>query len=333
MIYGSDCSDHDGAGQTCSGSQQVAAIRRLAPDDAGVRRMLSLNAARVMKIQQSAAKSRSVTFSYPGSIVYGSKEVRIMKRGITSLGFVTLTSCVLLGQEVTPLAFDVASVKPNRTLSRHTDVDQDGGLLRMMNVTLKSCIRLAYSVADGQINGPGWLDTERYDIVAKAAADARQDQHRLRLQALLADRFKLALRRETREASVYVLLVAKNGSMIKKEPGEPGDGGTTSKRGHVTAKAVSMAELAEFLAGPRAALGRPVVDKTGLEGVFSFTLDWTPEDNPGVANPGPASPGDVDPAPSIFRAVQEQLGLKLEGRKAPVEMLIIDHAEKIPTGN
>jgi uncharacterized protein (TIGR03435 family) len=140
----------------------------------------------------------------------------------------------------------------------------------------------------------------------------------------LAERFKLAVHRETRETSVYALVVAKNGPKIKKEePVDDGDGDLGSSRGHVTAKAVSMNHLATFLAGPRAALGRVVVNQTGLGGVYSFTLDWTPEDSDSKA---PAHP----PLPT---ALQEQLGLKVEARKAPVEILVIDHVEKIPVEN
>jgi uncharacterized protein (TIGR03435 family) len=248
-----------------------------------------------------------------------------MKYALASLGFAALASCVLLSQDVSPLAFDVASVKPNRTGESSTHIGHDGGTLTVTNATLKYCILRAYGIGDAQVSGPAWLDTERYDIVAKAAADAANDRHPLRLRTLLAERFKLAVHRETKEASVYALVVARNGPKIKKEEsGDAGDGDMASNRGHVTAKAVSMNHLAAFLAGPRADLGRVVINQTGLDGQYSFTLDWTPEG----ANPsGPDSP------PPILAALQEQLGLKMETRKAPVEILFIDRVEKIPTEN
>jgi uncharacterized protein (TIGR03435 family) len=246
-----------------------------------------------------------------------------MKYAFASLGFAALASYAQLAQDAAPLAFDVASVKPNRTGESSTHIGHVGGTLTVTNATLKYCILRAYGIADAQVSGPAWLDTERYDIVAKAAADATNDQHPLRLRALLAERFRLAVHCETKEASVYALVVAKNGPKIKKEFGE-GDGDIASNRGHVTAKAVSMNHLATFLAGPRAALGLVVNNQTGLDGLYSFTLDWTPE---GINPSGPDSP------PPIMTALQEQLGLKLETRKALVEILFIDHVEKVPTEN
>ena len=141
------------------------------------------------------------------------------------------------------------------------------------------------------------------------------------MRTLLIERFKLAVHGGTKEFPIYVLVVAKNGPKLKKA--DHGGDDMSSKRGHVTARSVSMARLADFLARPRTGLGRPVVDKTGLDGVFDFTLDWTPD-----------SDAQTSEAPlSIFVALQEQLGLKLETQKGPVEVLIVDHVEKIPVEN
>jgi uncharacterized protein (TIGR03435 family) len=220
----------------------------------------------------------------------------------------------LLGQ-----TFEVASVKPNPSGSGHSDVDVDGNLLRMNNVTLKACIAWAYRATDSEISGPDWLNSERFDLVAKAESGKPKPEM---LAAVLAERFKLAVHRETRELTVYALVAAKNGPKIK--PVDPGEGDTTSRRGHVTITRTSMHGLARFLAGPNVRLGRPVVDKTGLDGVYSFDLEWTPE---GRTEPEAGAP------PSIFVALQEQLGLKLEAQKAPVDILVVDHAEKVPTEN
>jgi uncharacterized protein (TIGR03435 family) len=211
--------------------------------------------------------------------------------------------------------FEVASVKPNPTGGGHSDTDVDGNLLRMKNVTLKACICWAFRVTDAEILGPPWLESERFDIVAKAESGAPQPKM---MEALLADRFKLAVHRETKELTVYALVVAKSGPKLKKA--DPGPGGTTSRRGHLTAQEVSMDRLARFLGGPNAKLGRPVVDQTGLDGVYNFDLDWTPENSD-------------DAHPNIFIALQEQLGLKLEARKAPVAVLVVDHLEKAPSEN
>lgn len=227
---------------------------------------------------------------------------------------VAFLSSALFGQ-----TFEVASVKPNDSGSGHSDVDVDGNLLRMKNVTLKACIVWAFRTTDAQVSGPSWLESERFDITAKTESGNPEPQM---LQAVLAERFKLAAHRETKEQTLYELVVAKNGPKLKKS--DPGEDDTTSRRGHLTATRVSMPRLALFLAGPNIRLGRPVVDKTGLDGVFDFTLDWTLDSD---AEKSPDHP------PSIFVALQEQLGLKLEARKGPVEVLIVDHVEKLPTEN
>jgi uncharacterized protein (TIGR03435 family) len=278
-----------------------------------------------MRASRPALGAAIVTFSLLRGTISGLWERPKMKCALRSFGFAALASCALLAQDAEPPAFDVASVKPNRTGNSNTHIGHDGGTLTMTNATLKYCILRAYGVADAQVSGPAWLDTERYDIVAKAAADAISDQHPLRLRALLAERFKLAVHRETKEASVYALVVAKNGpKLTKEEAGDSREGDVASGPGHVTAKAVSMNHLAVFLAGPRAALGRVVVNQTGLDGVYSFNLDWTPDGG---------NPSAPDSPPPILAALQEQLGLKVEMRKAPVEMLFVDHVEKIPTEN
>ena len=241
--------------------------------------------------------------------------------------------CPVLAQRQAPaLSFDVASVKPNASGDSHAHVGHKGGTFEMTNVTLKSCITVAYGVADAQVAGPAWLESERYDIVAKSSSDAGDDRHTLRLRTLLADRFKLAVHRETRDASVYELVAARNGPKLKPDPSGEGDDSMSSQRGHLTARGVTMARLAGFRGSPRAALDHLVLDKTGIEGVFSFTLDWTPDDSPAASSPqGP--PKRSEKWPSLLSALQEQLGLKLEARRAPVESIVIDHVEKIPTEN
>jgi uncharacterized protein (TIGR03435 family) len=227
---------------------------------------------------------------------------------------IALLSSALFGQ-----TFEVASVKPNPSGSGHSDTDVDGNLLRMNNVTLKACITWAFRMTDSQVYGPEWLASERFNIVAKAESGKPQPEM---LASVLAERFKLAAHRETKELTLYALVVTKNGPKLKKV--DPGEDDTTSRRGHLTATRVSMGGLARFLAGPNVRLGRPVVDKTGLDGVFDFNLDWSPEGSTEKA---------ADALPSIFIALQEQLGLKLESQKGPVEVLVVDHVEKVPTEN
>ncbi len=142
------------------------------------------------------------------------------------------------------------------------------------------------------------------------------------LQALLAERFKLTLHRETKELPMYVLVVAKNGPKFKTTESETGISSNSSRtHWHVTAKG-TMRRFAEFLSEEA---GRPVVDQTGLSGSYELTLDWTPDDAP-AAN-------DSAAGPSLFTALQEQLGLKLDATKGPVEILVIDRANRTPTEN
>jgi len=199
---------------------------------------------------------------------------------------------VLLAQDAEPLAFDVASVKPNQSGDGGTHISHDGGTLMITNATLKYCILRAYSLADAQVAGPAWLDSERYDIMAKAAADADNDQHRLRLRTLLAERFHLTFHRETKEIPVYALVVAKDGPKLKKPESASSDGGNmASSPGRVTGTGVSIDRLAAFLGEPRAALGRMVVYQTGLAGAYSFTLNWTPDGvNPSGRDAAPPIP-------------------------------------------
>jgi uncharacterized protein (TIGR03435 family) len=233
------------------------------------------------------------------------------------------------------VAFEVASIKRSQPTGRGTGVGTDPGRLTIRNASLQFCIGWAYAVEDYQIAGPGWLDSEHFDIVAKAERGALEDRLRLMLRTLLTDRFKLALHRETKELSVYALTVVKEGAKIHAVKAD-GKSRTGGGRGHLIGQKISMPEFADLLtmAGQRE-LGRPVIDKTGLKGVFDIALNWTPEN--------PRSAGGNDPVarttaentlrPDIFGALQQQLGLRLESQKGPVEILVIDRAEKVPTEN
>lgn len=217
--------------------------------------------------------------------------------------------------------FDVASIKPAPPqppgqTSTQMDVTTDAtrnGILRYSNVTLKEVLGEAYQVKQYQIaGGPGWLDSERFDITATIPAGARREVPKM-LQTLAAERFGLSLHRETRELPVYVLQVGKNGSKLKPAKSATGiSRDTDGTHSHLTAETT----MAAFVDSLSQRLDRPVLDETGLTGAFEITLDW-------------ASDSGGDPVgPSIFTAVQEQLGLKLESRRSGVEILVIDHADK-----
>ncbi len=232
--------------------------------------------------------------------------------------------------------FEVATIKPNRSPDPNNDkgywraVKGDEVKITMRNGNLLAFIEEAYGVKPYQITGPDWLKSERFDIVA-IASHVRKDQLRPMLQALLKDRFKLEVHRESKVLPVYALIQGKSGAKIQAVKPD-GESGIWDGTGKLTAKKVTMGHFAETLSSQ---MDRPVVDTTGMEGVFDFTLEYTKQDVQPKFNAdgvGTTAP-DLGAGPSIFSALQDQLGLKLESRKAPVEMLVIDHAEKEPTEN
>jgi len=223
-------------------------------------------------------------------------------------------------------AFEVASVKPSRSIVGHDGaITIEPGKLTVRNATLKRLIFEAYHVPYSQITGgPPWLDSNEYDIDAKAAGPANAEQLKLMLRTLLTDRFKLAVRSETRERRVYALMVGKDGPRLRGSAG--GDHpfrfhGDLSQFADILAIKLTIPFLSDPTT-PSHARGDPipVVNKTGIEGVYDIRLDL-----------------NQDPGADAFtvwqRALQEQLGLKLESQRAPVEILIIDHVEKVPTEN
>jgi uncharacterized protein (TIGR03435 family) len=216
------------------------------------------------------------------------------------------------------ISFDVASVKPSNPNAVGSNSDSDPGRITMQNVTLKRCIMRAYEVPEIQITGgPKWLDESRFDIEARAGYPAQYAELNQMLQTLLAERFRLKLHHETRSLQGYAIVLAKDGLKMKRSaPGTRGH--TNDNPGSVVSKATSISRLALKLSN---LLKIPVVDETGVSGSFDFTLRWIPD---GAADP--------TAGPSLFTAIQEQLGLRLEGRKVPVDMLVVDSAEP-PSAN
>ncbi|MGA8593908.1 MAG: M56 and DUF3738 domain-containing protein [Bryobacteraceae bacterium] len=227
-------------------------------------------------------------------------------------------------------SFEVASIKPNKSGSFHSHLSDTDGRLTANNVSLRDYIERAFAVRAYQISGPEWLKSARYDIAAKPESRVNDEQFREMMQALLADRFKLVVHREQKIFPVYALVVAKNGPQLESVQSS-GHSSANTNRGHLTVQGMSMAQFAEVLSRQT---DRPVVDATGLKGAYNFKLEWTPDDKqsnrPEQADEAVTKASD---APSIFTAVEEQLGLKLEPRKAPAEILVIDHVEKVPTEN
>jgi uncharacterized protein (TIGR03435 family) len=234
------------------------------------------------------------------------------------------------------LEFEVASVKPSGPSGEQFRIGSwPGGRFTATDANLKRLIQTAYDVRSHQISGgPNWLESAKFDIEAKADAatpippgSAGAQQIRSMVQSLLEERFKLSVHRETREEQVYELVVAKGGAKLTQATESLNASQTGLRiagRGRLIGIAAPLPILINVLSEQ---MGRLVTDKTGLMGRYDFTLEWTPDpvELPGIGDSGPPPPAD---RPSLFTAIQEQLGLKLESTKGPVEILVIDHAEK-----
>jgi uncharacterized protein (TIGR03435 family) len=307
-------------------------------------------------------------------------------------------------QPAAPLTFEVATVKaaappePGQRMMMGIGGgpgSRDPGQITANGTTLKMLLMTAYDVKPYQINGPAWLDSERYDIIAKVPAGTTKDQAKVMWQNLLADRFGLTLHRESKIFPVEEMQIARGGPKLKEttfkettsdpntpesqppvgaivtgpgragQPGLPftppkidkngvpelpGPGlmmmmtmGPAGPAAHMVGKAQTTTQLAGMVGNE---LDRPVVDKTGLTGKYDFVLEFAPDPGrfkmlpgPGLAGPGLSGPGAdaanaTDPSGlTIVGALQQQLGLRLVSTKAPLDILIIDHAEKVPTEN
>ncbi len=231
------------------------------------------------------------------------------------------------------LAFDAASIKPTPPDVQGTTMRGDRGRIVYNGATLRNCIINAYELRDYQLSGPEWINSARFDIVATLPPNADRSQAPQMLQTLLKERFKLEVHRETREFSVYALTVGKNGPKFRESASTEDGSSTKSGRGHMEAQRIKMSGLAASLSYWA---GRPVVDMTGLNGRYDLTLDFVPD--PALSMKGTfaekeAERTDRPEGPSIFTAVMEQLGLRLEPRKAPIEVLVVDRMERTPTEN
>jgi uncharacterized protein (TIGR03435 family) len=256
-------------------------------------------------------------------------------------------------------SFEVASIRPNRPGDNHYFIWFTPATFTTSS-TLKRLIAFAYNTNDFQISGgPGWINSETYEVdgkvpdslveeLQKLPFNLRREKMNSMIQSLLAERFKLKVSHDTKKLPVYALLVAKNGPKLQEaKPGEaypngghPGSG--TDNAGRIEGRAIPISaprgmSLAWLLTSE---LARPVRDQTGLKGIYDVTLRWTPDPSLGAMAMGPegGKPANDNPpppessGPSIFTALEEQLGLKLESTKGPVEIIVVDHVEH-PSGN
>jgi uncharacterized protein (TIGR03435 family) len=237
---------------------------------------------------------------------------------------------ILLSTPAFAQQFEVASIKPNHLgtaggeNSPREKITTNPGALIMTNVTLQTAIKWAYSLRDFQISGaPSWLATEHYDIAARAPSG---DQHEM-LRSLLNDRFKLTAHLEKKDRSAYALVLAKGAGKLHPSSSD-GDCSLTPSGGELVFRNCSMQDLADKLANRPFKLDLPVLDRTGLEGPFDFALKLAANDNELKH-----TLEGMEQGPSILIYFQNQLGLKLESRKASVDVLVIESVQKLPTEN
>ncbi len=247
---------------------------------------------------------------------------------------------------------------------------RDPGQISYANVTIRMMITNAYNIKSFQLTAPGTLDDLHFDVLAKVSKGATKEDARVMLQNLLIDRFGMKVHHETKEMQAFALMAARGGVKLKPSaeapppeadgkglviPGPPKmdkNGFPTIPAGgrgmmamfvngqmHVSAAQETISQICDFLSNQ---LGRPVVDQTGLAGKYDFNLEFAPENMPqlppgggaGMGRGDAASPAvSNDPAPTLIGALQDQLGLKLEAKKLPVDIVIVDHIEKTPTEN
>jgi uncharacterized protein (TIGR03435 family) len=244
--------------------------------------------------------------------------------------------------------FEVISIKPSPAGDVRVSMGVPPGRFVTIGFTTKRLIEFAYNLKDDRLSGgPSWINSERYDIDAKESdqaaeamqklpLDQRVERIRLMVQSLLADRFKLRVNRQTKELPIYVLVVAKNGPKLTPTPqGAPKDPDIAGGRGQFTGTAVPMNVLAYSLAQLPEIDGHVVLDQTALKGNYDFALQWTPDNTPAFSGGGPgdtsrsaSAPPSDSSAPSLFTALQEQLGLRLESQKGPVDVFVIDQIEE-----
>jgi uncharacterized protein (TIGR03435 family) len=253
--------------------------------------------------------------------------------------FPLIAAGVAYGQPATtPASFEVASVKVSQVPGVGEGRGRGGlktspGSVTIQNMPLLAIVRWAYDVKEYQVDGPHWTENQGYDIFAKAAGPAKDPELQAMMRTLLAERFKLVIHREIRELPIYEMTIGRGGHKLKPSvsEGEPSIAGGRGGRMVVNAERVSAGQFADVLSQP---LNRPVLDKTGLKGGFDFTIDlmrYIPLDTSG--KPSIESTTEMDRDAIIITAVQEQLGLKLAPKRGPIEVILIDSADKIPAEN
>lgn len=263
-----------------------------------------------------------------------------MRMIVAGIGAAVLTSCGLFGQTVPgPPAFEVASIRPAPPITadswRSVGVRVDGARAEFVHVSLADLIARAYGVKPFQVSGPDWMKAALFDIVAKLPEGASPDQVPEMMQTLLAERFKLTLHRDNKEFPVYALIVGKDGPKLTARPTDS----DPAVRNNV--RPMTLDRYAQFVA---LAADRPVIDETQLKGEYMLPLEPISREvgqqiiaraRAASAAAGDGAPPDaaLDPSGAGVFAIVQGFGLKLDPRKLSLPLLMIDHIDKVPTGN
>jgi uncharacterized protein (TIGR03435 family) len=251
-----------------------------------------------------------------------------MKRVVPALSAALACAFLAVPAIAQQPAFAVASIRPSAAdvkFEHDGSTETTSGTLRMQDVSVQTCIKWAYGVQDSQISGPAWMDSDKFDITAKADGPTPDDQMKRMMQTLLADRFKLSFHHQDKELKAFVLTVAKGGTKVHPAANPDAKPFRQNSVNGTVVKSMTIQEFGDFLSQP---LQMPVVDETGLKGKYDFELDFT------SYLPDPHSMSDTRPdANSIIMAAMEgELGIKMEVRKTPVDVMVIEHVEK-PSAN
>jgi uncharacterized protein (TIGR03435 family) len=224
------------------------------------------------------------------------------------------------------IAFEVATVKPasgNPHLSNYPRLHN--GTLAAENVSLKTLLSAAFGLSSNRIDGPEWIDVEKFDLTGKAPHDVPDTELMPMLKALLQERFKIAVHREQKEMATFDMVIAKSGLKLKLfDPAKPMVPPPHNNGGALYIGAATMSQLAD---GIGSIVGRPVVDRTGIAGRYSFLLQYASPSRSATET------AEVSNLPDVLTAIPEQLGLKLEAKKQQMEILVLDSALHVPIAN
>jgi len=226
--------------------------------------------------------------------------------------------------------FEAATIKPNKAGDGGSHFSSGKGMVRASGVSLREYVRFALELKDYELVTPDWMNSTRYDVMAKTPTGSSDDDLMPMMHAMLVERFGLKFHKEKRELAVFGLVVARGGPKIQKVS----DDDSSRSRGERHKITASPATMPSFAQNLTRRMDRPVVDMTGLKGGFNFTLEWDSDEGtaaPRAMNPDAAPTSDS--GRTLFVALQEQLGLKLEPRKAPFDVVVVDHMERVPTEN